>query len=124
MKVLGLAFVAFIVMGGVAMAQPVPHFAAGLPYTKVRAKLIQSGWRPTTIPGAPGCTFDGCKRFPETMECFGVGAAPCYYSFERGSAYLKIVAEGEGDPQSFARLERCRALVQDPRGPGGWRCDK
>ena len=98
-----------------------PSFPQSMLYRDVRSKLMEMGWRPLKLPSAAGCTWDNCKDFPETLVCYGVGRAPCLYTWERNSIQMIVTAVGEGD-QTFAGTKICKKIGQIPPPVGGWGC--
>lgn len=99
-----------------------PTFPTTTPYREVRVSLAKMGWQQFRVPTSPGCNWDNCKQFPETIQCFGTGRAPCFYSWRRGSAQMIVVAVGEGD-QYFADAKSCGAISKAPPPSGAWTCD-
>lgn len=99
-----------------------PSFPQSMLYRDVRSKLMEMGWRPFKLSSAEGCTWDNCKDFPETLVCYGVGRAPCLYTWERNSIQMIVTAVGEGD-QTFAGTKICKKKIgQIPPPMGGWGC--
>lgn len=98
-----------------------PSFPQSMLYRDVRAKLVEMGWQPFKLPSAEGCTWDNCRDFPETLACYGVGRAPCIFTWKRGKTLLKVVAVGEGD-QTFDSAKSCNDIVENLTPMGGWDC--
>lgn len=98
-----------------------PSFPESMLYRDVRPKLMKMGWRPIKLPSAEGCSWENCKDFPETLACYGVGRAPCQYTWERDSSQMIVTAVGEGS-QYFAGAKICKTIVKVPLPVGGWDC--
>jgi len=113
---LGMAISASSVAGA-----PTPKIKAGTPYATAREMLKAAGWQPHHQLKRTGCSSEFCSPYPEVLDCYGVGRAPCLYTWRRGAHVMLVWGQGEGD-QEYDQALVCRSLRLKKDRYGSWVC--
>jgi hypothetical protein len=93
---------------------PLPAFEKGEPYSALRGRLVNSGWRPASDADADQCTKgDGrCEGRPEMQSCAGTGEANCLFLWQKASTLIAVSTIY--DPPVAEAVE-CRAHCRKPK---------
>ncbi|MDX7952930.1 hypothetical protein P7D22_17330 [Lichenihabitans sp. Uapishka_5] len=82
-----------------------------LPYSQARAELMERGFRPYTMPGAPECERGDNKCYPELESCVQKRHWICNYTWHVGKTiyHLETRAQKQEPPvvDSFYCLLNC-----------------
>lgn len=96
---LALALAALVVASS-AMADSLPHFRKGTPYTAVRTKMLALGYTPFMTPDADKCDpKDDSRCFPEIEACAGTGLGNCNFDWQKAGRKVQVSTIGE--PPTF-----------------------
>lgn len=82
-----------------------------LPYAQARVELIARGFKPYAMPGAPDCSAEDNKCFPEMESCVQKRHWICDYTWRSGKTiyHLETRAQKQEPPvvDSFYCLLNC-----------------